>query len=782
MNILVDGQTLETEEINRGIGVYFKNVLSHMVRYTAGNIWYIAVSRQESVCKLDSWVADRLFPVVDEWFAPSFDYGREDGFTDRLNHAIETYHIDCVWTPNPLMVNVLFPSKKLNCGFFATVYDLIPCVMPIGEWSEAVTEEYNRRLNYLKQVYMLCVSESTRQDVFNRIGQDVSASITMAAANGDIFYRERKNLNTSQEVSVVFTGGFDYRKNIYGAVEAFAAAKKQISDKRLVFYIVCKYLQEEKDRLDKRLRELGICEDVRLTGFITDEELAELYSRADVFFFPSFYEGFGLPLLEAMLGGAYIVAADNSSLPEVCGEYALYCDAGDVDNMSGELIKAIYNSLSESLEDKRKRQEYALGFTWKKTAMESYKAFFYGADIPNSKANRKRKRIAVVTPWPKQETGIANFSYRLMPYLHQYFDVDIFIDNTLDHDVDFLPYLYGNRYVIRELDERYPDYDEIIYHMGNNMLYHTGIYRYLKKYPGIVELHDHVLHPFFYHSFYLKGDKETYKQALIDGYGPTGEAHFSEVDEGRNYPDGIRFPMSESVSNIAKSVIVHNVWSYTRLPKTNIKYVIPHPSFEREEVTENNRRMAQALLYKRIHKTGNEILIGCFGWVNDNKRPDIVIRAVKKLIDMNYRIRLVFWGKCNSQKAIDMIKAHQLEQCVKITGFLSDDEYTIALKECDIIVNLRYPSMGESSGTLCEAFKMGKAVIVSAINQYMEFPNEVCWKLPVGDYEVSLLFEMLRCLIDHKEVRDMLGSNAKRYADEVLSCENIARIYSKIMN
>lgn len=781
MNILVDGQTLETEEINRGIGVYFKNVLSHMVRYTAGNIWYIAVSRQESVCKLDSWVADRLFPVVDEWFAPSFDYGREDGFTDRLNHAIETYHIDCVWTPNPLMVNVLFPSKKLNCGFFATVYDLIPCVMPIGEWSEAVTEEYNRRLNYLKQVYMLCVSESTRQDVFNRIGQDVSASITMAAANGDIFYRERKNLNTSQEVSVVFTGGFDYRKNIYGAVEAFAAAKKQISDKRLVFYIVCKYLQEEKDRLDKRLRELGICEDVRLTGFITDEELAELYSRADVFFFPSFYEGFGLPLLEAMLGGAYIVAADNSSLSEVCGEYALYCDAGDVDNMSGELIKAIYNSLSESLEDKRKRQEYALGFTWKKTAMESYKAFFYGADIPNSKANRKRKRIAVVTPWPKQETGIANFSYRLMPYLHQYFDVDIFIDNTLDHDVDFLPYLYGNRYVIRELDERYPDYDEIIYHMGNNMLYHTGIYRYLKKYPGIVELHDHVLHPFFYHSFYLKGDKETYKQALIDGYGPTGEAHFSEVDEGRNYPDGIRFPMSESVSNIAKRVIVHNVWSYTRLPKTKQKFIIPLPAFEREELSVNAIRKAESLIYKKTGKMENEILIGCFGWVNDNKRPDIIIKAFVKLMEQNYKVRLVFFGKNNSQKVHDIIAERWLDPCVKISGFLSDEEYTAALRACDIVVNLRYPSMGESSATLCEAFKEGKAVIATAVGQYLEFPNEVCWKLSVGEHEIEVLSEMLKYLIDHDEVRKVMGRNAMEYADEVIGCKTIADMYSRII-
>lgn len=777
MNILVDGQTLETEEINRGIGVYFKNVLYNMIKNTAGTVWYITVSKEESIDKLDSWVASRLIPVVDAIFEPSFDYGREEQFTTRLNETIEKYHIDCLWTPNPLMVNVLFPNKKVNCAFFATIHDLIPYVMPVKEWSEVVTTEYNRRLDYLKDTHMVCVSDATKRDVCARMGDHVSACVTLEAANNTLFYRKKDSLNSSDEVSIVFTGGFDYRKNIYGAVEAFAKAKKQITDKRLVFYIVCKYLQQEKDDFDKKLKELDIYDDVKLTGFVTDNELASLYNNADVFFFPSIYEGFGLPLLEAMLGGAYIVSADNSSLPEVCGEHALFCDAKDVDNMAQQLVKAVYNSLSESLEDKRKRQEYALGFTWKKTALRTYDAFC--DKVYNSK--NIRKKIAVVTPWLKQETGIANFSYRLMPYLSKYFDVDVFIDNTLDSDVDFLPFECGNRYFINELDNRHMDYDEIIYHMGNNTLYHTGIYNYLKKYPGVVELHDHVIHAFFYWSYYLKGDKETYRQALIDGYGDEGAAHFAEVDEGRHYPDGDRFSMSESVANIAKKIIVHNIWSYTELPDSNLKFVVPHPSFMREEPDVNNKRKAEELLRKKIDRNEKQILIGCFGWVNDNKRPDILLRAMIRLIEQNYNVRLVFFGKNNSQKASDIIKEEHLEEYVKITGFISDDEYTIALKECDIVVNLRYPSMGESSGTLCEAFKEGKAVIVTAVNQYMEFPNEVCWKLPVGGNESVLLAEMLKYLIDHEEVRETLGNNAKEYADEVLSCENIAKMYSRII-
>ena len=95
----------------------------------------------------------------------------------------------------------------------------------------------------------------------------------------------------------------------------------------------------------------------------------------------------------------------------------------------------------------------------------------------------------------------------------------------------------------------------------------------------------------------------------------------------------------------------------------------------------------------------------------------------------------------------------------------------------DIVVNLRYPSMGEASGTLCEALKLGKAVIVSDLNQYKEFPDDVCWKLPVDELEDKLLYEYLKILVSEPLIRHALGENGREYANTVLNPENIAKMY-----
>lgn len=777
MNILIDGQTLETDEIHRGIGVYFKNVLYYMVRNHPGVIWHIAVSRQEVVNLLDPWIARQMIPIIDGIFQPSFDYGLETIFTEKLNEVIEEYHIDCMWIPNPLMVNVLFPNNKINCELFVTVYDLIPYIMPVQEWELTITNEYNRRLEYLKDVHMICISNAAKQDVCARMGDDISVYVSEGAANSRLFYHKREKINGSDEVIIVYTGGFDYRKNIYGAIEAFALTKKQIQHKKLLFYIVCKYTSKEKEEFVQKVNELEISDNIVLTGFITDDQLSDLYNRADVFFFPSLYEGFGLPLLEAMLGGAYILSADNSSLPEVCGEHAMYCDAKDVNHMAEKLIDAINASVSESLENKQKRQEYALNFTWEKTAWKTFQAF----DENVCKKKEAKKKLALVTPWLKQQTGIANFVYRLTPYLSKYFYVDIFIDNTLDNAVEFLPYKHGNKYFLEELDARHEQYDEIIYHFGNNTLYHTGIYHYMKKYPGIVELHDFVIHPFFYHSYYLKGDKETYKEALVNGYGKEGALHFEQVDSQKKSPDDRKFPMSESVAAVAKKIIVHNFWSYQKLSNKSNKYVIPHPCFDREELSANRRRMANACIQKKMNQQVGGKIIGCFGWINENKRPGILIQALSKLVSWNYDVRLIFFGKNNSQDILEEARRGQMKEYIEVTGYISSDEYILALKECDIVVNLKFPSMGESSGTLCEALKEGKATIVSAVNQYMEFPDDVCWKLPVCRYESAILADMIKYLLDHDDARKALEQNAKRYADEILNGENIAGMYAGII-
>lgn len=781
MNILIDGQTLETEEINRGIGVYFKNVLLNLVKNTIGNIWFITVSTPDAVSKLEKWnqwIAGRLNIIADADFAPSFDYGRAGQYTDKLNHYIEEYQIDCYWNPNPLMVNVLFPNKKISCEFFATIYDLIPYIMPIKEWGQSISNEYYRRLKYIRDLKILCISEATRRDAIQAIGETSEAFVTPLAADRQLFYRERKRLNHSPQVNIVFTGGFDYRKNIYGALAAVSKAIKCISDKELNFYIVCKHTQKEQDELEKKAAELGIAENIVLTGFISDQELSDLYSTADVFFFPSLYEGFGLPLLEAMLGGCYVLSADNSSLPEVCGEYGLYCDASNTDDMALKLQQAIANSLNESLEDKQKRQQYALGFSWEKTAELTYQAF----EQIRSGRQYGRKKIAIVTPWPRQQTGIANYIYRLVPELHRYFDIDIFVDNSRDPQSTLLPNEHGGSYAIEELDKSYADYDKIIYQLGNSAEHHYMVYKMLKKHGGIAEIHDYELNPFFYHSYYLNGEQEIYGQALTDGYGEEGREHFEAMERGERGSDGIRFPMSHSVCNIAMATIVHNEWSYHQIRQNNKVFLIPHACFEPDQELDTTCHKARCNILRKIDYQENEIIVGCFGWLNLNKRPDIIIESIKTLHELlQYKVKLVFWGKNNVSNIPSLIKEQKLDDFIKITGYLERTEYAEALKLTDIVVNLRYPSMGESSGTLCEALKAQKAVIVSSINQYREFPDDVCWKLPVGNAEQTILTSMLKTLIDKPEIRERLAYNAKQYADNKLNVESIAKLYRDVL-
>ena len=779
MNILIDGQTLLSPEVNRGIGIYFKNVLNNMVKQSFVHNWYIAIGNREGLKALDPWVAERLIPVENEIFLPSTDYGRTEAYTAALEEIVESKNIDVFWDPNPMMVNVLFLGRSLKCRQFATMYDLIPAIKPIKEWSQAVQNEYQRRLDYLRNndMSLVCISDATKKDFEQHICVRDGLYVTLLAADSRKFYKKRCE-KKNEQVSIVFTGGFDYRKNMDGAVQAFAKLCQKYRGNQLVdaakLSIVCNAPQEQQDIFYAKVKDLGVEGRVVLTGFIPDQELSDLYSNCDVFFFPSLYEGFGLPIVEAMLAGAYILSADNSSLPEVCGNHAILCNAEDVDDMAEKLMEALRSSNEESLEEKWVRQEYALGFSWEKTAKETLE-LFEACDKEYSK-----RKIALVTPWPKQNTGIANFVYQLMPYLSKYFDVDVYVDNTVISNEEILPYSHGKLRMIDQLDAHHAEYEKIIYQIGNSSEFHTGIYKKLVKHGGIAEIHDYILHPFFYHSFFLKKDYEPYRKALLVGYGNEGAAHYQKIKEKVTYPDNEKYPMSHSVANISEAVIFHNHWSSKEINSENT-YIIPLACFDRVVMDEKEKNQRLTQLKKRMHYD-EELVIGCFGFVNANKRPEVMLSALEKLVRQGYPVKLVFWGKSNYAPLAEEIAKRNLSAYVYIAGYMEKEDYEVALEFTDVVVNLRYPSMGESSGTLCEAFKYGKATIVSDLNQYQEYPDEVCWKVPVGSRETEILTEMLMYLMDYPEVREALGQNAKNYADQVLSPDKIAQMYRDLID
>jgi glycosyltransferase involved in cell wall biosynthesis len=513
-------------------------------------------------------------------------------------------------------------------------------------------------------------------------------------------------------------------------------------------------------------------------GFLPDEDLAAAYAKADVFFFPSLYEGFGLPLLEAMLGGAYVLSANNSSLPEVCGGHALLCDANDLEDMADKLNQAFLNAATETAEEKQARQQYALSFSWEKSATELLEFFQDSTSVAD--AQTERKKIAVVTPWPEQATGIANYIYKLTPFLAKFFDVDIFVDDSVDKS-PWTENRWGGLYSIAELEKRSKTYDHIIYQFGNNADYHSGIYKAALKYRGIGEVHDYNLQPFFYHAYYLKRDIRTYADALELAYGVEGKRLYERVIERDTSPDGVRYPMAHVFREICDAVIFHNHWSCAQIKERRDIYIVPHASFEKETIDPEKRLKTEADIIKKIRRREDEFLIGCFGFINANKRPEQLLAAIYGLVEKGYKIRVAFFGKLNYNSLKEIVAEKKMQDIVAVTGYLSKQEYEVGMSLCDLIVNLRYPSMGESSGTLCEAFQYGKPVLVSDINQYTEFPDEICWKVPIGQYEIPVLESMIEYMIVHGDVREELGANAYEYANTVLHSEKIAKQYYDIL-
>jgi glycosyltransferase involved in cell wall biosynthesis len=781
MNILVDGQTFESAEINRGIGVYFKNVLNNMVKRSYGHNWFVSVGDARAIECLDPWVARQIKPIVSAVFSPGFDYERTVRYREGLKEIVADHAIDLYWNPNPFMVNVLFPDQSIGCPMYITIYDIIPAVMPVVDWSESVKKEYFRRFDVFRNesnIYAVCISKSTANDAKKYIFENIKTKVIMAAADSQSFYKKRERGGVDKEPFVLFTGGFDYRKNMDAAVEAFSLAVKEYPDNEALqnakFYIVCNYDEASKDKFDKKLMGLKLENRVELLGFISNEKLAELYATADVFFYPSLYEGFGLPLVEAMQGGAYILAADNSSLPEVCGSHGLFCDAASVKDMADKLNTAFLNAAMESAEDKQARQRHALSFSWEKAADETLSYF---EEI--NAASSERMRVAIVTPWPNQHTGVANYVYKLLPFLIKYFSVDIFVDDTVDAS-EWAEIKEGGLYSIKELPQRHREYDHIIYQFGNSSDFHSGIYRMARLYPGIGEIHDYILHHFFYHAYYLKGEKHIYADALEAAYGHEGRAHYENVDRGNCSPDDITYPMSHTISKMSYGTIVHNKWSYEQLNESSA-FVIPHACLEKEAMPKQEFLEIKKNIKEKIRFKEGEFLIGCLGFVNYNKRPEQIVAVVKSLFRNGYRIRAIFCGQAADDRLERFIAKHNLQDVVVITGYIDKKEYEVALQMCDLVVNLRYPSMGESSGTLCETLKYGKPALVSDVNQYREFPDDVCWKVPLGKYETPVLEYMIEYLFLHKDVRNKLGENARKYADTVLRPEKIARQYYRTL-
>lgn len=283
---------------------------------------------------------DRMFPEIDLFHA-----------TDHLLPRLA--RVRSVFTLHDLVFRFYPHTHKALNRWFLTL--MMPRFLKAADAVIAVSEHSKRDAI---QIYGIDEAKITV------IYEGVHARFRRESADSMAAVRHRYGLPERYILSV---GTIEPRKNLTSLLEAYHNLKKGRSESGLVIVGKKGWLYADFFR---RLHELGLEDEVLFPGFVPDDDLPAFYSAADLFVFPSLYEGFGLPVLEALACGTPVVASNAASLPEVAGEAALLVDPSSVE----ALVRAMLDVLnsSELRDDLRARGPIqAAKFTWQRAARET---------------------------------------------------------------------------------------------------------------------------------------------------------------------------------------------------------------------------------------------------------------------------------------------------------------------------------------------------------------------------------------------------------------------------
>jgi glycosyltransferase involved in cell wall biosynthesis len=273
----------------------------------------------------------------------------EPGVTDGLVGAGKLRRVDDIdWSgvgalhiASPLEMtrpgHRLLPPAAQAAGvpLIVTFYDLIPQLMPQYYLEDpGLRRRYRARLQLVRlATAVLTLSESTRADVIEHLGLDPRRVFVVGAGTSDRFRPpESRQAAAAEAVAAVpglrapyvfYIGSYERRKNLEPLLEAWALLPPEIRA-RWQLAMCCPLKWSERHHLLWRAAGLRIVDSLCLTGFVTDEVLLRLHQGSDLFVFPSLYEGYGLPVAEALACGAPVLAADASSLPEILAPEFLF--------------------------------------------------------------------------------------------------------------------------------------------------------------------------------------------------------------------------------------------------------------------------------------------------------------------------------------------------------------------------------------------------------------------------------------------------------------------------
>jgi glycosyltransferase involved in cell wall biosynthesis len=270
---------------------------------------------------------------------------------------------------------------QCDCPVISTVHDI--SYLPHPEWfslKDRLVLRCGVGVTLSRGAAVITVSDYSKNEIMKhyRLPED-RIHVTKEAADPRfrLLRPDEAGRDRLAEMGVRFpyilaVGNLQPRKNLTRLVQAFVRLRQESGISHQL--VLAGKAQWRESELYEVVRCAGIEQDVLFTGHISDNELVRLYNAADVFVYPSLYEGFGLPVLEAMACGVPVVTSCITSIPEVAGEAALLCDPCDVDALAMAIGRILQDrNLNNDLRINGLR--HAASFSWEKTAKLTWESY-----------------------------------------------------------------------------------------------------------------------------------------------------------------------------------------------------------------------------------------------------------------------------------------------------------------------------------------------------------------------------------------------------------------------
>ena len=363
-------------------------------------------------------------------------------------------------------------------------------------------------------------------------------------------------------------------------------------------------------------------------------------------------------------------------------------------------------------------------------------------------------KVAYYSPLPPEQSGIADYSALLLPALERRVEIEV----------------ARRRHRPRRVDVS-------LYHVGNDPEMHGWILDALRRERGTVVLHDFVLHHLVAGLTIGRGDNDGYLDAMFRDSGTVGRLLAHGVVDGLVPPlwetRAEKFPLTGEVLDYAGGLIVHSLYVKELCRQRGFSgpiWRVPMPAWPKLTA------LPEAGL-----PSGRRPVVGCFGYLTTTKRIPQLVEAFAALRREFPEALLVLAGRPTPGFALDpLVEEHGLrrDQDVVELDYVDESRLWALMAASDVCVNLRWPTMGETSGTAIRALSLGRPLVVSDVGWYSELPHGAVAKIAAGPTEVEELTQVLSRLSGDRELRERLGAAGEEYVRSKHDLGRVAEAYA----